>query len=174
LLFVALMIRLDGGPAFFRQTRVGRSNRQFTILKFRSMHVANSDERGARSASPGDERITRLGRFIRMTSIDELPQLINVLKGEMSIVGPRPHALGSTAENLLFWDIDDHYWHRHTMKPGLTGLAQVRGYRGPTVSKQDLLNRLKSDLEYMRSWSIWADFVIMIRTADVLLHPNAY
>jgi exopolysaccharide biosynthesis polyprenyl glycosylphosphotransferase len=175
LLICAVIIRLqDGGPVFFSQTRVGRSNRQFRILKFRSMYVHSADEAGKRSASRSDDRITAFGRIIRATSIDELPQLFNVLKGDMSIVGPRPHALGSTADNLLFWDIDDTYWHRHAMKPGLTGLAQVRGYRGATLSKEDLLNRLQSDLEYMRTWSIWRDIAIMIRTFNVLFHKNAY
>ena len=175
LLLCAAIIRLqDGGPVFFTQTRVGRSNRLFKILKFRSMRVESSDEAGNRSASRADDRITPFGRFIRATSIDELPQLLNVLKGDMSIVGPRPHALGSTADNLLFWDIDDRYWHRHAMKPGLTGLAQVRGFRGATVSKEDLLNRLQSDLEYMRSWTIWLDMAIMVRTFNVLFHKNAY
>jgi lipopolysaccharide/colanic/teichoic acid biosynthesis glycosyltransferase len=175
LLICTLVIRLqDGGPVFFRQTRVGQSNRQFQIFKFRSMHVAGSDEQGKRSASRGDDRITPFGRFIRANSVDELPQLLNVLKGDMSIVGPRPHALGSTAENFLFWDIDDRYWHRHALRPGLTGLAQVRGYRGSTLSKEDLLNRLQSDLEYMRSWSVWMDFAIMMRTFRVLTHKNAF
>ena len=175
LLVTALIVRLqDGGPVFFRQTRVGRSNRQFKIMKFRSMYVAGADEAGNRSASRSDDRITPFGRFIRATSIDELPQLFNVLGGNMSIVGPRPHALGSTAENLLFWDIDERYWHRHVMKPGLTGLAQVRGYRGATNCKEDLLNRLQSDLEYLRSWTIWRDFAIVLRTLGVLLHKNAY
>jgi lipopolysaccharide/colanic/teichoic acid biosynthesis glycosyltransferase len=100
--------------------------------------------------------------------------LFNVLMGNMSIVGPRPHALGSTAENLLFWNIDDRYWHRHALNPGLTGLAQVRGFRGPTLSKEDLLNRLQSDLEYMRSWSVWRDLAIMTRTFMVLAHANAF
>ena len=175
MLGVALIIRMqDGGPALFSQTRVGRSNRQFRIFKFRSMYVGSSDANGDRSASRADDRITPIGRFIRATSIDELPQLINVLKGDMSVVGPRPHALGSTADNQLFWHIDDRYWHRHAMRPGLTGLAQVRGYRGATHSKEDLINRLQSDLEYQRHWTIWRDFVILIRTVGVLFHKNAY
>jgi lipopolysaccharide/colanic/teichoic acid biosynthesis glycosyltransferase len=175
MLVIALIVRLqDGGPVFFRQTRVGRSNRQFQILKFRSMSVDGSDEAGDRSASRTDDRITSVGRFIRATSIDELPQLLNVLRGDMSIVGPRPHALGSTADRLLFWDIDDRYWQRHTMKPGLTGLAQVRGYRGATLCKEDLLNRLQSDLEYLRHWTIWRDCVIVLRTVGVLFHKNAF
>ncbi|MEO6091466.1 MAG: exopolysaccharide biosynthesis polyprenyl glycosylphosphotransferase [Novosphingobium sp.] len=175
MLAVALVIRLqDGGPVFFRQKRVGRSNRQFMILKFRSMNVATEDAEGNRSASRADDRITRFGRFIRTTSIDELPQLINVLRGDMSVVGPRPHALGSTAENELFWHIDERYWQRHAIRPGLTGLAQVRGFRGATNSKADLVNRLQSDLEYLRTWTIWRDLMILIRTLNVILHKNAY
>ena len=175
LLVTALIVRFqDGGPVLFSQTRVGRSNRLFKVHKFRSMYVEGSDEAGDRSTSRSDDRITPFGKVIRATSIDELPQLFNVLRGDMSIVGPRPHALGSTADNLLFWDIDDRYWHRHAMKPGLTGLAQVRGYRGATHSKEDLLNRLQSDLEYLRGWSIWRDVAIVIRTVGVLFHKNAY
>ena len=175
LVIVALVIYLqDRGPVFFVQTRVGRSNRLFHILKFRSMYVGRSDAVGSRSASRDDDRITPFGRFIRATSIDEMPQLINVLKGDMSIVGPRPHALGSTAENLLFWHIDERYWHRHAIKPGLTGLAQVRGYRGATHRKSDLVNRLQSDLEYLDNWTIWRDVLILIRTFGVVLHKNAY
>ena len=175
MLGIALIIRLqDGGPALFSQMRVGRSNRQFKILKFRSMHVTSADANGDLSASRVDDRVTPIGRFIRATSIDELPQLVNVLKGDMSLVGPRPHALGSTAENQLFWHIDDRYWHRHAIRPGLTGLAQVRGYRGATNSREDLINRLQSDLEYQRHWTIWRDFMILIRTIGVLFHKNAY
>lgn len=175
LLVVALIVYLqDRGPVFFVQIRVGRSNRLFRILKFRSMYVAGSDAAGARSASRSDDRITPFGRFIRATSIDEIPQLLNVMKGEMSIVGPRPHALGSTAENELFWHIDARYWHRHAIKPGLTGLAQVRGFRGATHLKADLINRLQSDLEYLNKWTIWRDALILIRTVGVVLHKNAY
>ena len=175
LLVVAIGIYLqDQGSVFFVQTRVGRSNRLFHILKFRSMYTNTADAAGNRSASREDDRVTPLGRFIRSTSIDELPQLIIVLKGDMSIVGPRPHALGSTAENLLFWHIDDRYWHRHVIKPGLTGLAQVRGYRGATHLKQDLVNRLQSDLEYLDNWTLWRDIVILVKTTSVVLHSNAY
>src|SRR3546814_9616762 len=111
---------------------MGRGNRIFRILKFRSMRVEATDANGARSASRDDDRITRVGKFIRATSIDELPQLINVLSGEMSLVGPRPHALGSTAGNELFWRVDRPYWHRHALKTGITGLAQIRGFRRAT------------------------------------------
>lgn len=175
LVVVALIVRLqDNGPVFFVQTRVGRSNRLFKMMKFRSMYVQRGDSLGNRSASRDDDRITPFGRIIRATSIDEIPQLINVLKGDMSIVGPRPHALGSTAEDLLFWHIDERYWHRHAIKPGLTGLAQVRGFRGATQCKADLTNRLQSDLEYLDNWTIWRDLIIVARTFGVLLHRNAF
>lgn len=173
MLGVAAAIALEsGGPILFRQMRIGRGNQLFRLLKFRSMHAV--DEAGARSTSRDDDRVTRIGRFIRRTSIDELPQLFNVLAGSMSIVGPRPHALGSRAESKLFWDIDGRYWHRHAIKPGLTGLAQVRGYRGATIVEDDLRNRLQADLEYLENWSILRDVKIIALTARVLLHRNAF
>lgn len=175
LLAVAITIKLDSkGPVLFRQVRIGRGNEMFEMLKFRSMRAEQSDAAGDRSASRDDERITRVGRFIRATSIDELPQLFNVLSGKMSIVGPRPHALGSRAADKLFWDIDARYWHRHATKPGLTGLAQVRGFRGATLEENDLRNRLQADLEYLECWSIWRDMVIVALTFRVLLHRNAF
>jgi lipopolysaccharide/colanic/teichoic acid biosynthesis glycosyltransferase len=172
---VALAIAIDSrGPVLFRQRRVGHNNRIFWMLKFRSMRLQCTDPHGNVSASAQDERLTRIGKFIRKTSIDELPQLINVLRGDMSIVGPRPHALGSTAENLLFWQIDSRYGNRHSIKPGITGLAQVRGFRGATVRQSDLTSRLNSDLEYVAGWSIWRDLKIMFATFRVLVHPNAF
>jgi lipopolysaccharide/colanic/teichoic acid biosynthesis glycosyltransferase len=164
----------SGGPVLFRQRRVGRNNCLFDLLKFRSFSADCNDVHGVRSASPGDERMTRVGRFIRRTSLDELPQLVNVLAGHMSIVGPRPHALGSTAEDAPFWKIDARYFHRHVVKPGMTGLAQIRGYRGATRRQGDLTNRLQSDLEYLREWTIWRDLRIIIVTFGVMLHPNAF
>jgi exopolysaccharide biosynthesis polyprenyl glycosylphosphotransferase len=175
LLAVALAIKLDSpGPVFFRQERMGRGNRIFHILKFRSMRVETSDSDGTRSASRDDDRITRVGRLIRKTSIDELPQLINVLLGEMSLVGPRPHALGSLAGDELFWRVDRQYWHRHALKPGITGLAQVRGFRGATEHRRDIVNRLEADLEYLQGWSLLRDLGILAKTAQVLVHKNAY
>src|SRR3546814_2980638 len=130
MLAVAIAIKLESrGSVFFRQERLGRGNRLFLVYKFRSMRVEKCDENGDRSTARDDDRITRVGQFIRRTSIDELPQLWNVLRGEMSLVGPRPHALGSRAGGAPFWDVDRRYWYRHATKPGLTGLAQVRGYR---------------------------------------------
>lgn len=172
---VALLVKRDSpGPIFFTQTRIGRSNQLFRMKKFRSMYVDGSDGAGHRSTGRDDDRVTKVGRFIRKTSIDELPQILNVLSGDMSIVGPRPHALGSRAADKLFWEVDQRYWHRHATKPGLTGLAQVRGYRGATLVEADLENRLHADLEYLESWSIWRDLKIIVMTFRVLLHRNAF
>lgn len=175
LALVALAIKLeDGGPVLFTQQRTGRSNRFFTIWKFRSMQVTRADAAGHRSASPEDERVTRIGRFIRRTSIDELPQLINVLRGEMSVVGPRPHAIGSQAGEKLFWEVDERYWLRHALKPGVTGLAQIRGLRGATIQESDLAGRLAADLEYLSGWSLWRDLRIIAATIRVLVHERAF
>lgn len=175
LLIVAALIKLeDGGPVLFVQRRMGRGNQFFDMFKFRSMREEKLDHAGDRSASRDDDRVTRIGAFIRRTSIDELPQIINVLKGDMSIVGPRPHALGSRANNKYFWDIDRKYWQRHCLKPGLTGLAQVRGHRGATELEKDLTDRLQSDLEYVAGWSLRRDIEIVLRTVMVLRHENAY
>ncbi|WP_264945014.1 exopolysaccharide biosynthesis polyprenyl glycosylphosphotransferase [Sphingomonas canadensis] len=175
MLVVAIAIKLESpGPVFFVQTRIGQGNRMFRMLKFRSMRAERSDGHGHASTGRDDDRITRCGAIIRKTSIDELPQLINVLLGDMSIVGPRPHALGSRAGSRLFWEIDNRYWHRHAAKPGLTGLAQVRGYRGTTEQESDLTDRLQADLEYLNDWSIWKDVKILFMTFRVLVHRNAY
>ncbi|WP_299308653.1 exopolysaccharide biosynthesis polyprenyl glycosylphosphotransferase [uncultured Croceicoccus sp.] len=172
---IALAIWLeDRGPVFFLQKRMGRSNQLFSIYKFRSMRSDRLDSAGNRSASKDDDRITKVGRFLRRTSLDEVPQLLNVLGGSMSIVGPRPHALGSQAGDKLFWEIDSRYWQRHTLKPGLTGLAQVRGFRGATDTEGDLTNRLQSDLQYMDGWSLWRDISISFATARVLVHDRAF
>ncbi|WAT17043.1 exopolysaccharide biosynthesis polyprenyl glycosylphosphotransferase [Aurantiacibacter sp. MUD11] len=173
MLVVALAIKLeDRGPVIFKQRRMGRGNQFFDIYKFRSMRQA--DANGDRSASKDDDRITMVGRFIRRTSIDELPQLFNVLKGDMSLVGPRPHAIGSKAGNRLFWEVDRKYWQRHGLRPGITGLAQVRGYRGATENEADLAKRLMADLEYGRDWSMWLDIKILFATATVLVHERAF
>lgn len=172
---VAIAIKLESrGPVLFKQPRVGRSNVPFEIYKFRSMRQEAGDRAGTRSTGRDDDRISRVGRFIRRTSIDELPQLLNVVKGDMSIVGPRPHALGSTAEDRLFWEISHRYWERHLLKPGITGLAQVRGFRGATEKTSDLTDRLTADLEYLSGWRLWRDVAILAATLKVLVHPNAY
>lgn len=175
LLIVTLAIRLESpGPVLFRQMRVGQGNRQFRIFKFRSMRTESSDAEGRKSTARSDARITRVGRFIRRTSIDELPQLLNVLRGEMSMVGPRPHALGSLAGDALFWRASQQYWLRHALKPGITGLAQIRGFRGATQHVDDLARRVRCDLEYLSNWSFWTDILIMLKTVRVVIHKNAY
>jgi len=172
---IAVAIKLDdGGPVFFRQLRMGQGNRLFAILKFRTMRHAAADHLGTLSVSRRDPRVTRVGAFLRRTSLDELPQLFNVARGSMSVVGPRPHALGSLAGEALFWDADQRYWQRHVVKPGLTGLAQVRGFRGSTAAESDLTARVQADLEYISGWTIWRDVRIALQTGGVLLHPNAY
>ncbi len=174
-LLIAVRIKVeDGGPVFFIQRRLGRSNRFFNMLKFRSMREERRDPNGDRSTMRADERVTKVGQYIRRTSLDELPQLINVLRGDMSIVGPRPHALGSRANDKLFWEVDGQYWQRHSLKPGLTGLAQVRGHRGATEQEKDLTDRLQSDLEYIAGWSLIGDMRIIYDTVWVLRHDNAY
>lgn len=175
LAIIAIAVKLTSpGPILFRQPRMGRGNRLFHVYKFRSMRVETTDGAGARSASRDDDRITPLGRILRRTSLDELPQLFNVLEGDMSLVGPRPHALGSLAGDQLFWHIDQRYWLRHAIKPGITGLAQVRGFRGATDHRDDLMHRLQADLEYVSDWTMTGDLAILIRTALVVVHKNAY
>lgn len=172
---VALAVKFqDGGSVFFTQRRMGRGNRFFNMYKFRSMSQAMGDRDGHQSTSKDDQRLTAVGRFIRRTSIDELPQLFNVLLGDMSVVGPRPHATGSLAGNKLFWEVDLRYWQRHSLKPGLSGLAQVRGYRGATDREADLVNRLQSDLEYLEGWTILRDIHIILLTLRVLVHDRAF
>ncbi|MEM7689812.1 MAG: sugar transferase [Pseudomonadota bacterium] len=175
LLLVALAIKLeDRGPILFVQRRLGRGNQFFNMYKFRSMRAEGLDPDGNRSTAREDDRVTRVGAFIRRTSLDEVPQLFNVLLGNMSIVGPRPHALGSRANNKYFWEVDGAYWQRHCLKPGLTGLAQVRGHRGATQQEKDLTDRLQSDLEYIAGWSLRRDLEIVVKTIWVLRHHNAY
>jgi lipopolysaccharide/colanic/teichoic acid biosynthesis glycosyltransferase len=175
MLVLTIAIKVESrGPVFFRQQRIGQSNRMFTVLKFRSMHEDRADPAGTRSATPGDDRITRVGAFMRGTSLDELPQLLNVIAGDMSVVGPRPHALGSTAEDSLFWQVDRRYFQRHAIKPGMTGLAQVRGFRGATARRDDVTKRVEADLEYLSGWTIWRDLKILVGTFLVLIHPKAF
>ncbi len=175
LVVTALAIKLTSpGPILFRQPRIGRDARSFNIYKFRSMRVEASDSKADRLTARDDDRVTAVGRFLRRTSIDELPQLFNVLRGDMSIVGPRPHAAAAKAGDSLYWEVDERYWERHCIKPGMTGLAQVRGHRGSTDHHQDLIDRLQSDLEYVTQWSIWRDLRIIFATIGVVVHHKAY
>jgi putative colanic acid biosynthesis UDP-glucose lipid carrier transferase len=171
LLLVAALIKLESpGPVFFRQRRAGFENQDFLMFKFRTMR---HDPGGAfRQATPGDPRITRVGRVLRRTSIDELPQLINVLRGEMSLVGPRPHAVSM---NRDYAARIDEYLARHKIKPGMTGWAQVNGARGETRTLDDMRRRVAFDLEYANNWSIWFDLRILALTLiAVLRQVNAY
>jgi len=162
---VAIAIKLDSpGPVFFRQRRYGQNNRIFRIYKFRTMAVAE-DGQQVKQAERNDPRVTRVGRFLRRTSIDELPQLINVLTGDMSIVGPRPHAL---AHDQLFEEQLDLFSRRRRVRPGLTGWAQVHGFRGETKTTEDVRSRMQHDLYYIDNWSIWLDIEIIARTIFVL------
>ncbi|MPT47500.1 MAG: exopolysaccharide biosynthesis polyprenyl glycosylphosphotransferase [Sphingobium sp.] len=175
LIGTAIAVKLSSpGPVFFRQSRLGRDARPFRIFKFRSMRTDMSDFQADKLTQRDDPRVTRVGAFIRRTSLDELPQLFNVLLGDMSIVGPRPHAAGAKAADALYWEVDQRYWARHCIKPGITGLAQIRGYRGNTEVYEDLILRLQSDLEYVTDWSIWRDIKIMVKTFRVLVHDKAY
>lgn len=162
----ALAIALESGfPVLFRQTRLGLHGREFGMLKFRSM-VKNAASIGPYFTSTSDPRVTRVGRFIRRTSIDELPQLWNVIKGEMSIVGPRPHAL---VHDEQFSSMLEDYASRHQVKPGITGLAQVKGFRGETRTPECIKDRVEQDIAYVRSWSLWLDIKIIFKTVSVVL-----
>ncbi|KAK0347472.1 MAG: sugar transferase [Pseudomonadota bacterium] len=175
LIGAALAVKLTSpGPILFRQPRIGKDGRPFSIYKFRSMRTEASDHKAATLTRRDDDRVTRVGAFLRKTSIDELPQLFNVLNGDMSVVGPRPHAAAAKAGDSLYWEVDARYWERHCIKPGMTGLAQVRGHRGATDHHQDLIDRLQSDLEYVSDWSIWRDLRIIVATLGVLVHHKAY
>lgn len=171
----ALAIKLTShGPVLFRQQRLGRDARPFAIYKFRTMRVDMTDHAAETLTQKDDARVTAVGGFLRRTSIDELPQLLNVLKGDMSLVGPRPHAAAAKAADQLYWEVDPRYWERHCIKPGMTGLAQVRGHRGATMAREDLINRLQSDLEYVTDWSLWRDIRIILATLRVVVHDNAF
>ncbi len=167
LLAVALAIRLDGpGPVLFRQRRYGFNQEPFRILKFRTM-TRMEDGADLRQATAGDARVTRVGRFLRRTSLDELPQLVNVLKGDMSLVGPRPHAL---AHDQRFERLVALYARRHNVRPGITGWAQVNGWRGETDTPEKIRGRVAHDLHYIDNWSMWLDLSILVRT---VLSPRA-
>jgi exopolysaccharide biosynthesis polyprenyl glycosylphosphotransferase len=176
LLLVAIAIKLDSdGPVLFRQRRIGLHGHAFEVLKFRTMHHQAAEYGLLRQTCRNDPRVTCVGALLRRTSVDELPQLWHVLRGDMSLVGPRPHAPGTCAGNTPFEQISALYGQRHLVRPGMTGLAQVRGWRGQTDTEEKLLRRLDSDLEYIATWSLWLDFVILARTvAAVLRMNNAY
>ncbi len=163
------------GPVFFMQKRHGFNNEVINVFKFRSMYTNMSDPTAKAAVTKGDPRVTRVGRFIRKTSIDELPQLFNVLKGELSLVGPRPHAVLAQARERAFADIVDGYFARHRVKPGVTGWAQINGWRGEVDSDEKIKFRTAYDLYYIENWSLWFDLKILFLTPVRLLNTeNAY
>ena len=172
-LFISILIKLTSpGPVLFRQKRHGWDGREFTVLKFRTMYVHNDVPGVVMQAKKNDMRITPIGKFLRKSSIDEFPQFINVLKGDMSIVGPRPHAL---EHNEFYKELVDQYMLRHKMKPGITGWAQVNGYRGETDTLEKMQKRVEYDLYYIEHWSLWLDFKIIIMTIfKGFVNKNAY
>jgi Undecaprenyl-phosphate glucose phosphotransferase len=170
LLLIALAIKIDSpGPVFFRQKRCGFNNNLIEVFKFRSMYHHLADGNADKLATRNDPRVTRLGRFLRRSSLDELPQLFNVLRGEMSIVGPRPHALQAKADGKLYQSVVDNYAKRHKIKPGITGWAQVNGWRGETDTEDKIIRRVEFDLFYIENWSLSLDLYIVFMTAFALV-----
>lgn len=168
---VAVLIKMDSeGPVFFRQKRHGFNNHVIRVWKFRTMRPDKKAEEGIiTQVTSDDDRITKIGRFLRKTSLDELPQLFNIILGEMSLVGPRPHAVGMTTEQTEVHKIVSDYAHRHRVKPGLTGWAQINGSRGPVHTAEEVRERVRLDMEYVNRSSFWFDLYVMIMTAPCLL-----
>jgi Undecaprenyl-phosphate glucose phosphotransferase len=176
MVLIALAIKLDSkGPVLFRQKRQGFNNELIEVLKFRSMYVDRSDADAVKLVTKDDDRVTRVGRLLRKTSLDELPQFFNVLKGDLSLVGPRPHALKAKAEDKLYHDVVDGYFARHRVKPGVTGWAQVNGWRGETDTEEKIQRRVEHDLYYIENWSVTLDLYILLMTPFALFKTqNAY
>jgi Undecaprenyl-phosphate glucose phosphotransferase len=170
MLLIALAVKLESkGPVLFRQNRYGFNNELIGVFKFRSMYHELCDSDGAKLVSKDDCRVTRVGQFIRKTSLDELPQLFNVLRGELSLVGPRPHATKAKAADQLYNDVVDGYFARHRVKPGITGWAQINGWRGETDTAEKLQRRVEHDLYYIENWSLAFDLNILMKTPFALL-----
>jgi Undecaprenyl-phosphate glucose phosphotransferase len=177
MLLTAIAIKLDSrGPVFFKQRRYGFNNELIEVFKFRSMYMDQCDPTASKLTSKDDPRVTRMGRFIRKTSIDELPQLLNVaLFGNLSLVGPRPHAVHAKAANQLYDEVVDGYFARHRVKPGITGWAQINGWRGETDTEEKIQHRVEHDLYYIENWSVAFDLLILAKTPLALLKTeNAY
>jgi exopolysaccharide biosynthesis polyprenyl glycosylphosphotransferase len=172
---VALAIRLDSpGPVFFRQKRYGFNNELIEVYKFRSMYANMSDATATTLVTRDDPRVTPVGRFIRKTSLDELPQLINVaIKGNLSLIGPRPHATQAKAANHLYDEVVDGYFARHRVKPGITGWAQINGWRGETDTPEKIQRRVEHDLYYIENWSALFDLYILLKTPLALLKTES-
>lgn len=173
---VAIAIKLDSrGPVLFRQKRYGFNNELIEVYKFRSMHVDRCDANASKLVTKNDPRVTNVGRFIRKSSLDELPQLFNVVMGDLSLVGPRPHALHAKAANQLYDEVVEGYFARHKVKPGITGWAQINGWRGETDTQEKIQKRVEHDLYYIENWSVFLDFYILLKTPFALLKTeNAY
>jgi Undecaprenyl-phosphate glucose phosphotransferase len=176
LAIICLLIKLESrGPILFHQQRYGFNNQLINVLKLRTMHAHLEDRNATRLATRNDPRVTRIGRLLRRTSLDELPQLINVLRGEMSMVGPRPHALSAKAADRLYEDVVEEYAARHRVKPGITGWAQVHGWRGETDTYDKIRKRVEYDLYYIENWSLALDIKILLMTAIAMFRTkNAY
>jgi Undecaprenyl-phosphate glucose phosphotransferase len=177
ILLVSACIKLDSpGPVLFRQKRYGFNNQLIEVFKFRTMYTDQTDENADTLATREDPRVTKVGGILRRFSIDELPQIFNVLRGDMSIVGPRPHALRAKAGDVLYADVIDQYAVRHKVKPGITGWAQVNGWRGETRDEASLLGRVEHDLYYIDHWSLLFDLSIILRTFFVVIRgdKNSY
>lgn len=175
LVVIAILIRLDSrGPVFFTQYRFGEGGRTFRIFKFRTLHVDNQDLSGAQQVALRDPRVTRIGHFLRASCIDELPQLFNVLLGDLSLVGPRPHPIGMQTEGRLGVAITPRYMERYRVKPGMTGLAQIRGHRGPLQRAEELEARVASDLEYIETWTLVGDIKILLKTPICILTQSGH
>jgi Undecaprenyl-phosphate glucose phosphotransferase len=168
---IAASVKLDSpGPIFFRQRRYGFNNEPIEVWKFRSLYHDKTDHSAQTLVRPGDSRVTRVGRFIRKTSLDELPQLFNVVfAGNLSLVGPRPHAFNAKADNRLYEEAVDGYFARHRVKPGITGWAQVNGWRGDTDTQEKIRQRIEHDLYYIENWSLLFDIYIVLRTPFALI-----
>ena len=165
LIAIAIAIKVTSrGPVLFHQYRYGYRDRFFKIYKFRSMRTDACDVRGVKQTVRGDARITPIGKILRKTSLDEIPQLINVIKGDMSLVGPRPHVPGMLAADLPYEHLVPYYFQRHTARPGITGLAQVSGCRGSTAESNSAISRIDYDLHYIEKWSLRMDIMIIART----------
>jgi exopolysaccharide biosynthesis polyprenyl glycosylphosphotransferase len=174
---VAILIKLDSrGPVLFKQKRHGFNNETIDVYKFRSLYADMTDHTAQKSVTKDDPRVTRVGRFIRKTSIDELPQLFNVVfKGNLSLVGPRPHAVNQKIENRQFDEAVDGYFARHRVKPGITGWAQINGWRGELTSPDKIKHRVEHDLYYIENWSLLFDLTILAMTPMSLFKSeNAY
>ncbi|MFX0540915.1 sugar transferase [Roseovarius sp. S4756] len=171
LLLIALFVKLDSrGPVLFIQSRFGQGGKPFNCYKFRTMHINECDQSGARQTADVDSRITRVGFVLRRASLDELPQIFNVIRGDMLLVGPRAHPCGMRVDGQLCEDLNRIYHTRHAVPPGITGWAQVNGSRGAVKSSQSLQRRVLLDRDYIRNWSLGRDLSILVRTLGVVFH----